>query len=80
MFPRQKLGCAGTGDVHTRIRMKLTLFTVIGMLATTASDQLSGSPTTKHPFTFEDMMKLKRGWPAASFAGREMGRVRLRGC
>ena len=50
------------------------------VLASSMFAQTPSSAPQKHPFTFEDMMKLKRVGAPVPSTGWQMGRVRLRRC
>src|SRR6266436_8060593 len=60
--PKTSCACSALGTIHNRPRMKLRLsaFIFVFASATFAQTASQSSAIAKHPFTFEDMMALKR--------------------
>src|SRR5438552_8062578 len=71
--PETSWACSALGTIHNRLRMKLRLSAFIFVFASAAFAQTAAqnSAIAKHPFTFEDMMALKRlGEPVPSPDGK----------
>src|SRR5713101_7469900 len=71
--PETSWACSALGTIHNRLRMKLRLsaFIFVFASATFAQTASQNSAIAKHPFTFEDMMALKRlGEPVPSPDGK----------